>query len=150
MEPIRGTMVGRQTAGADDGEQRIDGERRLIAAIILRAVEQVEAGGAQAAEAHDWLATVGCDWARRFLKIESIEPADWQRISLKAARQNLSASYTPPPRPYNAERNRIYRERMHALGVRRLGDLPPEQQAAERANWRHQNARIVPGDLAGS
>lgn len=150
MEPIRGTMVGRQTAGADDGEQRIDGERRLIAAIILRAVEQVEAGGAQAAEAHDWLATVGCDWARRFLKIESIAPADWQRISLKAARKMITDNYTPPARSWDPERGRIYRERMQALGVKRMRDLPPEQQAAARANWRQLNARIVPGGMAGS
>lgn len=150
MEPIRGTMVGRQATGADDGKQRIDGERRLIAAIILRAIEQVEAGGAQAAEARDWLATVGCDWARYFLKIENITPADWQRISLKAARKIITETYTPPPRAWDPERGRLYRERMHALGVTRLRDLPPEQQAAARADWRRLNERIVPGGVAGS
>lgn len=44
-----------------------DGARRLIAAIVLRAVQEAEQGNGEAA---DWLATTGRLWCRLFLGIE--------------------------------------------------------------------------------
>jgi hypothetical protein len=150
MESIRGSMVGRQPEGAEEERRCWDGERRLIAAIILRAVEQVEAGGAQAAEARDWLITVGCAWAERFLKIEGIDPTDWQRISLKAARKIVAENYIEPPRAWDPERGRRYRERLRSLGVQRIGDLPQDQRPAPPRPNRRLDASIVPGSMAGS
>ncbi len=63
-----------------------DGQRRLLAAIILRAVEQAQRGDA---EAGAWLATVGCDWCAHFLHFE-VAPDAWAHVDLAAARRRLS------------------------------------------------------------
>jgi len=75
-----------ETAPTEGCRLPYDGARRLIAAIILRAVEQSQAGDA---EAGDWLATVGCDWCERFLHFE-VAPGAWAHVDLATARRRLS------------------------------------------------------------
>lgn len=69
MEPIKGVLVGRRpTAASDDrGRTCYDGERQLIAAIILAAVQASEKGDA---EATDWLNSTGREWCEKLLGIE--------------------------------------------------------------------------------
>ena len=85
MEPIRGTMVGRWTDETDGGSRRtFDGERKLIAAIIIRAVQESEGGNGEAA---DWLATTGREWCEKLLGIE--QPGSM--LSLAEARRQVLA-----------------------------------------------------------
>lgn len=83
MRSIYKTIESAPTEGA---KLPYDPERRLIAAIILRAVEQSLAGSAEAA---DWLATVGCDWCECFLGLE-VAPDAWLHADLATARRRLS------------------------------------------------------------
>jgi len=120
MQPIRGRLAGRQPDAAADPRRAYNGERRLLAAIIVEAIRTAQAGGAKAPEAAEWLATVGCEWGARFLHIEGIGPTDWQRISVKTAQKIISADAPPD---WDPARGRRYRERLQALGVQRMRDL---------------------------
>jgi hypothetical protein len=125
MEPLRGMLVGREIS-PEENRRCYDGERQLLAAIIVEAIRTAQAGGAQAGEAAQWLATVGCEWCERFLNIEGIGPADWQRLSLKAAHKIIADNH-PPLAAADRERGRRYRERLRSMGVQRMRDLPKVQ-----------------------
>jgi len=99
------------------GERRpADGERRLIAAIIVRAVEESLAGDAEAA---DWLATTGSNWCDWFLGL-LVPPDAWAHIDLKAARRLVSTK----ERAARLARERIWRI---PLSERGLGKEPSQR-----------------------
>lgn len=83
MEILKGHYVRSPYCGAD-------GERRLLLAIITRAVEQAAAGNA---EARAWLADTGSDWCEALLGIE-VPPTAWAQLDLAEAKRRLHSDPT--------------------------------------------------------
>ncbi len=102
MEPIRGTMVGRQVSPAK-GRRNYDGERQLLAAIIVGAVAEAEDGDLEAAA---WLNSTGRTWAEKLLGIE--EPGNMRSIAEVRRELALPPVGTPARQ---AHEQQLWRER---------------------------------------